>query len=248
MREINRSDYHATTYEFPLTFVTLPDGREAIVHCPRDYCRIDIEIAETGECLTNTVGRKPADIFHSRLAVSPDGAFLMSAGWFWHPFDIVCLWPLVAVLENPALLDDSAIGVQLDYEVQSAIFLDDKRFVAAAGPETLDGDVPPENGLYTLDVASGRVLAHSTLPFSVGTLADFDEEHVLALHHHPRLLKLQDGHVVCEWPHLSTGEQTSSIIHHLDPVPAFAKHPRLPRFAVADAEKITVVSVESCTG
>jgi len=64
------------------------------------------------------------------------------------------------------------------------------------------------------------------------------------MHHHPRLLSTRDGSVVCEWPHLKTGQQTSSIIHHLDVIPVFAKHPRLPRFAVVDGEKITVVTVK----
>ena len=63
------------------------------------------------------------------------------------------------------------------------------------------------------------------------------------MHHHPRLLSTHDGSVLFEWPHLKTGQQTSSIIHHVDSIPVFAKHPTLPKFAVVDGEKITVVTV-----
>jgi hypothetical protein len=56
-RELNKSFYFADAYEYPISFLSLPDGTEAIAHCPRDYCRIDIEVAETGQCLTEAADR-----------------------------------------------------------------------------------------------------------------------------------------------------------------------------------------------
>ena len=50
------------------------------VHCPREYNRLEVEVAATGERLTPEVDRRPQDFFHSRLAVSPDGLRLLSAG------------------------------------------------------------------------------------------------------------------------------------------------------------------------
>jgi len=71
VREINRSYYHAEAYEYLVAFAKLKDGRDILIHCPVDYCRIDFEEVETGQLLTNHSGRKPSDFFHSRFEISP---------------------------------------------------------------------------------------------------------------------------------------------------------------------------------
>ena len=48
LREINRSYYHAHVYEYPICFIPLGDGREALVHCPEEYCHLQIEDPATG--------------------------------------------------------------------------------------------------------------------------------------------------------------------------------------------------------
>ena len=78
IRELNRSYYCAEAYRYPLALFTLPDGRTGLVHCPEQYNRLEIEVARTGERLTGNQGRDPDDFFHSRLAVSPDGRFLLA--------------------------------------------------------------------------------------------------------------------------------------------------------------------------
>src|SRR5579871_4598357 len=47
-REINRSYYHAHVYEYPILFFRLADGREALAHCPEEYCDLQIEDPATG--------------------------------------------------------------------------------------------------------------------------------------------------------------------------------------------------------
>jgi hypothetical protein len=80
-------------------------------------CRIDIEDAETGRCLTDWGPRNPSDVFHSRLQQSPGRTWLASAGWVWHPFDVACLWNLKAVLQDPTVLDRSQVVLTTDEEV-----------------------------------------------------------------------------------------------------------------------------------
>ncbi len=77
LREINRSYYHANNYEYPLTFLTLPDGRTGIAHCPHDYEKIEIEEVETAKQWTFR-DTQPFDFFHSRFAVSSDSCYLLS--------------------------------------------------------------------------------------------------------------------------------------------------------------------------
>src|SRR5580698_3080289 len=73
LREINRSYYHADTYEFPIALIRLETGREVMVHCPDDYNRLEIDDLATGERVSGSTSRKPWDCFHARLAGSPDG-------------------------------------------------------------------------------------------------------------------------------------------------------------------------------
>ncbi|MET0791687.1 MAG: hypothetical protein ABW061_09225, partial [Polyangiaceae bacterium] len=90
VRELNRSFYHAQVYAYPVSLLLAPGGRVVVAHCPDEYNRIEIEDANTGERLTASSKRKPEDFFHSRLQPSPDGKWLLSAGWVWHPFDALC--------------------------------------------------------------------------------------------------------------------------------------------------------------
>lgn len=127
VREINRSYYHAHVYEYPLALFSLRDGREVLAHCPDEYCRLEIDDLASGERLTKSEQRQPADFFHSRLAASPSGQHLLSAGWIWHPVDAVHVYDVAAALTEPTHLDGA--GLQLDAwaEECSATFLDDRR-------------------------------------------------------------------------------------------------------------------------
>ncbi len=239
LRELDRSYYQADMYEYPIAFVQRPDGEELIAHCPRDYCRIDIEVAESGECLTDAAVRQPSDIFHSRLARSPGGTYLLSAGWLWHPFDVAGLWRLDAVLGDPTLLDRAAIDVETRDEVSSIAFIDESFLIA--GLRNIEEDAG-RHRLAVVRAADGQVLRHLDCADETGVLYPVGPGHVVAFHRYPRLMDTRTGEVLHEWPSLHTGMQASSIVHHLQPLPPLALHPRRCMFAVADADKVTVVS------
>ena len=57
IREINRTYYHAETYEFPSAFITF-DNKTYLAHCPISYCQLDFENVETGEIVSNIQGQK----------------------------------------------------------------------------------------------------------------------------------------------------------------------------------------------
>ena len=243
VRELNRSFYCADAYEYPIAFVTLPDGSEGLAHCPREYCRLDIELADTGRCLTDHPSRKPSDVFHSRLRPSPGGTWLASAGWVWHPFDVASLWDLRAVLDDPRLLDESQVGLKVDDEVAALAFLDDRRLVIGTGDENEEDEKRPHR-LVVFDPIPSDNPRKLTLEKPAGTLHRLDENLVLSLFEHPTLIQISDGAVVGEWPHLATGKQRSSIIHHLEQIPPVAVHPTERMFAVASQDAITVVRVK----
>ncbi|MGB0495513.1 MAG: hypothetical protein ACPGJI_04085, partial [Kangiellaceae bacterium] len=145
IREINRSYYQAHAYDFPIAFSILNSGQEILVYCPKDYCRIDIEEIETGKVLTDFVDRNPSDCFHSRLAVSPNGRLLLSAGWVWHPLDVVGLYDLSASLEDPTKLDSPFEKPPGYWEVSSAAFLNDALVFVSTSDEFLGDECDPDD-------------------------------------------------------------------------------------------------------
>lgn len=80
-----RGDYHLEHCEFPAAF--FHDGERTLLVHGTDWNRLDLSDPATGELLT---AREPdkeraLDYFHGRLAVSPDGRWLIDDGWIWHP-------------------------------------------------------------------------------------------------------------------------------------------------------------------
>jgi hypothetical protein len=131
LRQINRDFECAGAYEYPVALLTLPDGRDAIVHCPEEYRKLEVEEIGTGRSLTSREGA-PLDFFHSRLQVSPNGRFLLSAGWIWHPLDTIQVYDIERALAEPGHLDRNKRGFWLPIdglhpldEIHSAAFVDD---------------------------------------------------------------------------------------------------------------------------
>jgi hypothetical protein len=242
VREINRSYYHADAYEYPVALARLPSGREVLVHCPDDYCRLDVEDLATGERLTGAVARQPGDFFHSRLAVSPDGRFLLSAGWVWHPLDQVQLYALEAALNDPRHLDGRGIEVDASADQSSASVLPDGRVaIWLMSDDDEEGAGASAGELRIVD--PHRPAAAEVRPSvgRLGTILAADNDHVMALHGHPRLIDLGTGEVVRSWPEVTSGQQTSSILVNAGTPPPVALDRVGRRCAIADDTAITVM-------
>lgn len=247
VRELNRSYYQADAYEYPIALFEHADGRTLIAHCPEEYNRIDIDEAATGKRLTAAPDRNPTDFFHSRLAVSPRGSRLLSAGWIWHPVDAVSTWPVADALLDARTLDepgppDGFCGA----EIGSAVFIDEDRILVSSNGGADDfGDAdhapfgPGRLGVFNL---TSNAFEHVVkVGETVGTMLWLGDGRVVGFFKSPRVFDLQTGQVLERWPELATGEQSSSIIHHLEPLPPLACDPVRKRFAVACADRIEVV-------
>jgi len=259
VREVNRSFYQAHVYEYPIQFGMLPDGREILVHCPEDYNRLQIEEVVTGKRLTDRPEEPEIDFFHSRLTFNADGTRFLSAGWVWHPVDDLCLYETDAVLANPSLLD-----TQGDVEwwkggagdLNSVTFCgndqlllvshrDAQEELEAEEAKPVPSDIPAlfPGSLARYDLKA-RTFLSAVLPEEpVGTIYAVGPEYALGLYAYPKLIHVESGKVVYRWPDLSTGKQTSSIIHHIEMPPPFAWDAQNSRFAVANKDKITVVTI-----
>lgn len=235
LRELDRSFYCASAYEYPVC-LWHAGGRTLLAHCPREYCLLRIEDADSGAILAEAQGDEAADFFHSRLAVSPGGRYLLSAGWVWHPWSAVVVFDIARALEDPAHLAshgccEDPLNPEGEEDV-SATWLSADRLVSTT-----------EEGakVCVYDVTRRERVCAVELDRPAGTVMRVGTEHVVAFHGHPRLIRLVDGAVLHEWTELNCGEQLSSIMHHHDAPPPMAFDPDGGRFAVFDGERIRVV-------
>jgi hypothetical protein len=262
VRELDRSYYCADAYEFPVALWRRPSGQVLLAHCPGAYNRIEIDDAETGERLTATADeRAPADFFHSRLQVSPGGTHLLSAGWVWHPWDAVAFFRIENALADGRHLDgldgctpeSRHIGLA---EEGTACWQTDTRLLIGGTDEAEEPDDAAEavgprlrrRGIAIYDLEEKACVLEAQLAHPPGTMMPVGESHVVSFYDHPRLIALESGDVLAEWPDLPSGKQASSIIRHIDPPPPLALDPANRRFAVAVGAEIVVVNLGLPTG
>ena len=251
-REINRSFYHAHVYEYPILFFGLPDGREALAHCPESYCELQIEDPETGKRWSTAGTGRLQSMFHSRLAANAAGNRLLSAGWVWHPADVVRVFDL-----RPTPDEGGGFALELcdgccnqGAEASSAVFNATGELIVASvkdAEDFLEGEEgerlrPGMIGVYDLD--NQKLVSLASLEEDAGTLMAVGNRYVIGFLDHPKLIDVSTGRVLCRWPDLDTGKQASSIIWHKPLLPPIALDPGSGRFAVADEKQITVVTLD----
>lgn len=249
LRELNRSFYHADAYEYPVALVTLPSGRTLLAHCPDEYCRLELEDAETGERLTRRDSESP-DIFHSRLQFSRDGRYLLSAGWVWHPVDVAYAFDVALALEQPRSLD-APKNIELGesfMEIHAAAFGERDTLVLECSD--VDGEGTPFADerlrdsvcLAVYSLTERRFLSIAPVERFPGALMVVGG-YAVGFYEHPSLFELATGRIVEQWPELDTGRQGSSILRNLPPLPPFTLDPAGRRFAVATDKSIEVIRI-----
>jgi len=192
IREIDRSFYHANQYEFPVALSVLPDGDEAIIHCPKDYNRLEIERLSTGERLSRSDSRATQDIFHSRLRVNASGTLLADACWFWHPWCHVNVYDLVQALEQPQKLDEHD-SLPFGIEFNDAMFFGDALMITTPSipeddQEPLELSTPNTVGVF--DVASRGWRSIHRLEKPIGPFFPLSLRYIVSFYEYPKVVDL----------------------------------------------------------
>lgn len=251
LREINRSYYHADCYDYPLTFLTLPDGSTGIAHCPDEYNTIQIEYADSGN-KAGFPGLTSDDFFHSRLSISEDNRFLVSAGWIWQPFDQVRIYDLDRLFSGS---EECAKGFGDEFtrnhvEISGAVFSKGSTLVMTTyddgfcySDDSLDiRHLLEPDRIYRYDLAKGSFISQAPLKALPGTMMPFGN-YAVSFYRHPKIVDLRTGKIGKEWQHIRSGTQTSSISHHSE-VPPIAMDPGNMRFAVASGREIHCIQLD----
>ncbi|MDQ3750350.1 MAG: hypothetical protein M3367_15255 [Acidobacteriota bacterium] len=235
IREINRSYYCAQSYEYPLTIFRSLNGRICLAHCPEEYNQIEIEDIETGERLTSD--RESHDFFQSRLQASPSGKYLLSAGWVWHPVDMVEVYDLenISSPEHFNLYHDETLNL---FELNSATFAGNSIIAVTGNGEDNEND----KYICAYDIEKRSVLSKSKLNENAGNLMAVDEKYVVGFYECPKLINLRTGEILKKWKEISSGKQNSSINVQNEKCPPTAIDIERKRFAIADEDFIHVVS------
>jgi len=247
VRELNRSYYMADVFEYPVALWYGPGDRLLLAHCPDRYDRLEIDDAKTGERLTRCEDRLSPEVFHSRLQASPDGRMLLSAGWVWYPWDVVHVFDVATALDDPTHLDELTPLGTADETVHesSACWQSGQRLLIGGGlgtpaPRRTARPQLGPRGIAVHDVDAARLVADLRLRLPAGRMMPVGDEHVLCLHHHPRLVSLETGALVHAWPEIPTGREVGSVVRGLEIYP-IALDPERGRVAVARDDTITVL-------
>lgn len=242
LREINRSFYLADAYEYPVTVFRSLDNRLCLAHCPEDYNVLDIDDLETGERLTSA-NRESNDFFQSRLQASPDGRYILSAGWVWHPVDSIEIFDLEDDISNPKNLSpyrNEALQDLRLFEINAAVFIDNSTIVLTGSDEDFD----EVKYIYLFDVENSTILSKAKLPEIAGTLMGINKEFAIGFYENPKLINLKTGEIVYKWMDIFSGTQNSSINLQNELSPPIVFDEANKRFAVADSDFIHVITLE----
>jgi len=244
IREINRSYYYANAYEFPVAFTTL-GNKTYLIHCPVAYNQLDLEDVETGEIITNISGRKPTDIFYSRLEVSSDGAFLMSKGWVWHPLHEISVFDIKECIRNPLLMDNPQFYPNAGAEICTASFIDDNTIVIGSSDEIIDednmGKLPP-NHICLWDFKTDHFCGPVKVKEDFGNLFAINANYCWDLLGFPKIIDIRTGEIVDQNKEIDSGKQQSSIISSTGNYPSIIFNRQTKQIAIAKHEKIEVLT------
>jgi hypothetical protein len=242
-RELNRSFYFAGDYDYPIALGEDPLGSILVFHCPNKFDLLEIEDAESGKQIDTLRSRDME--FHSRLGLSPNGRFLIDAGWFWHPWCGAAVLEIVHTDEGSIRFCKDAIFAAQD-EIQSISFMEDARLIISSalnyfGEKPRPGSLGPKQlGNWSINDRRWESIADLNEP--TGPIMPW-KEWVVSFYEHPKLIELTTGKIVHQWERIYCGKQIGPI-ELGDPVPPpMAFDPLNGRFAVADSKTVTIVTL-----
>jgi hypothetical protein len=188
-------------------------------------------------------------LFHSRLAANSTGTRILSAGWFWHPFDCISVFDLKTSSDGLLHFERSDGCCNVGVEISNATFRRDGYLLIASNKTAEDfnedepGDRFRPGSIAVIDLDAQRTVSIARVDEDVGTMFPVGSKYILSCYDHPKLIELATGQVLQTWPDVKSGKQSSSIIWHIELPPSIAFDETNGRLAVAAEDHISVISL-----
>jgi len=243
VREINRSYYQANAYEYPLAIFVNDKQAPLLAHCPDAYNELKIEHLIDGTSVFPDSPKSVLDFFHSRLRASPNGKSVLSAGWFWCPFDYISIHNL-----NNEKLNDALSMPEIDAEVCGADYISDELILICTSLEKLNDEpasdsVVGNNSIAVIDIQGMVVKSQTKTEVALGSCRVLNESQFLSFHQHPMLISIKSGEVLEQWNGINCGDGQSSIRNNSRSIDySIAVDVQHRRFAVCSGQEIDIVS------
>lgn len=245
IREINRDSDNAEAFEYPVLLFRLPDGREAIAHCPDKYDHFVIEDLTSGKRLVEAAAGFPhRDYYYSKLATNPSNTHILSTGWAWDPCTEVVLYDIKSILDDPRKINQDDAVIPINTEASSAAFVGNDKLIITSDidPAYIEDDAWLQpGGMLVYDIISRKVITTADLKAHLGTMLPINSRFVVEFYEHPKLIDIEEAEIIHRWEDIDSGKQESSIIWHIDPIPPIALDFAHQRFAVSTGSSIRVV-------
>jgi len=100
---------------------------------------------------------------------------------------------------------------------------------------------PGQIGLYS--IKQNKFLKKIAVDFKLGTLIPIDENFVIDLFEHPKLIDLNSGEIKQRFVDINSGKQDLAIVHHIDKVPPIAISEDRKRIAFGNGNKIELLEI-----
>ncbi|MES2279193.1 MAG: hypothetical protein V4592_24390 [Bacteroidota bacterium] len=243
MREINRPYYCAEVYEYPAAFITVGSAAY-LIHCPISYNQLDFEEVETGKLVTNIPGRKPADIFHSRLEISPDGTTLLCRSWGWHPVEFIEVFNIADCIKTPQALDIYPVFFPDGAQICTASFIDNENILIGSSDELINEEniVMPQKSVAVWNLKTKEFSKPVKVTEEFGNLFAIDDNIAWDMFKYPKTIDIRTGEILDKVDYVNSGDQRSSILGNLQyHYPQIAFNRQTKSIAIAGKDKINIL-------
>lgn len=173
---LTREDYHADVSSYSIAFVQ--QGKQTLLLHQKAWNSLEVTVLEHAFFGTEAMQKPTAspqhrevlDYFHSLLHVSPDGKYVLSNGWVWHPVDMIRYFSVESLVRG-----EEQEGARIDYFGgynwdRPLAFVSDVDFVVAVDKNSQydDEDMGPDeykqlHFFRITDAADGIIPCHHAL-------------------------------------------------------------------------------------
>ena len=146
------------------------------------------------------------------------------------------------------LLDKSKITPEADAEISAASYINNDLILIGSPKDGEPFNDEPSNELRNGQIGIWNIRTNTvsnivTADFTIGGhLTVIDDNYAWDLYDNPKIINYKSGQVVEKLENIFSGQQVSSIIHHLDSSPKIAINKQTKQVAILTNNKLEILA------